>query len=403
MPHMASLSLGLWVGVGGRHEPPELNGVAHFIEHMLFKGTRRRSPKEISQAVEGIGGYLNAFTSEENTCFFSKALHDRLDELLDVLMDMFLHSRFDPDDIVTERDVIKEELAMYFDEPHQYVQELINETLWPDHPLGRSLTGTNRTLDRMGRKDLKAFMRRNYLPANTVIAAAGNLQHENVVTAVSRYVRHLSDGAHPEYLPVMSQQTRPRVRLFTKEAAQTQMVLAFRTCSRHDPRRYALRLLNAILGENMSSRLFQELREDRGLAYSIQSSLSFFEDVGSLEVSLGLDTHHVPEAIGIMLRQFRRLTEELPSPGELRRACEYAIGQLDLSLENTESQMNWLGEQWLGFGRIISPNRVKERLSEVKPSEVRSVARDFFRNDRLNLALVSPLKSVQRLERLLES
>jgi predicted Zn-dependent peptidase len=366
IPHRTSVSLGLWVGVGGRYEPAELNGAAHFIEHMLFKGTRRRSPREISQAVEGIGGYLNAYTSEENTCFFSKALHHRLPDLLDVLMDMFLNSRFAPGDIDLERDVIKDEVAMYFDEPQHHVQELINATLWPDHPLGRPLTGTLKTLNRMRREHLLAFMRQNYVAANTVIAAAGRLRHAEVVRAVSRYARHLPRGPRPHFLPVVSGQAKPRLRLFTKDTAQTQMVLGIRTCSRHDERRYALRLLNAMLGENMSSRLFQELRENRGLAYSIQSSLSFFHDAGTLDISVGLDTANLPQALKLILRELRRLAGQPPSRAELQRARDYVLGQFDLSLENTENQMNWLGEQWIGFGRIFSPETVKRRLALVK-------------------------------------
>src|SRR5689334_16683928 len=186
MPHMASVSLGVWVGVGGRYEPVELNGVSHFIEHMLFKGTRKRSAKEISQAVEGIGGYLNAFTSEENTCFYSKARHDRFDELLEVLMDMFLNSVFDNSEIDKERDVIKEELAMYLDQPHQHVQELLNETLWPDHPLGRSLTGTEKSIDSIDRAKLLAYRRTNYVAPTTIVTAAGNLSHDKIVRAVAR-------------------------------------------------------------------------------------------------------------------------------------------------------------------------------------------------------------------------
>lgn len=401
VPHMASISLGLWVGVGGRYEPAELNGAAHFIEHMLFKGTERRAPREISQAVEGIGGYLNAFTSEENTCFFSKALHERLPELLDVLMDMFLHSRFAPADINLERDVIKEEVAMYLDEPQNQVQELINETLWPDHPLGRPLTGTVKTLNRLRREQLLGFMRKNYVAANMVIAAAGNLRHDEVVRAVDRYARHLPRGPQPTFLPMTSAQTQPRLRLFTKNTAQTQMVLGVRTCSRHDERRFELRLLNTMLGENMSSRLFQELREDRGLAYSVQSSLSFFHDVGTLDISVGLDTGNLAKALRLILRELRRLTEKAPSRLELRRARDYVLGQFDLSLENTENQMNWLGEQWLGFGKIITPAEAKRRLARVTAAEIRAVARDFFRAERLNLALVSPLKSARKIEGLL--
>src|SRR5205823_10204078 len=176
MPHMASVSLGLWVGVGGRYEPAPLNGVSHFIEHLLFKGTRKRSAKQISQAVEGIGGYLNAFTGEESTCFYSKGRHDRLEQLLDVLLDMFLHSIFAPGEIDKERDVIKEELAMYLDQPQHHVQELLNATMWPEHPLGRSLTGTEKTIDALSRSQLVGYQRENYVAATSLVIVAGNLR-----------------------------------------------------------------------------------------------------------------------------------------------------------------------------------------------------------------------------------
>ncbi len=400
-PQMASVSLGLWVGVGGRYEPAEVNGVAHFIEHMLFKGTRRRSAQQISQAIEGIGGYLNAFTSEECTCFFSKAPHDRLPDLLDVLMDMFLNSRFAPTDLAREREVIKEEIAACLDDPYQHVQELINQTLWPDHPLGRPLTGTPQTLDRMRRDTLLAFMRRNYVASNTVLAVAGNLRHGAVVRAAAPHVRRVPTRAAPRYLPLTDRQEQPRVKLVRKPTIQAQVALGVRTCSRHDERRYALRLLNTILGENMSSRLFQELRELRGLVYQVQSSVSAFHDAGTLDISLGLDTGNVPRALRLVLRELDRLKSRAPSPGELKQARDYVLGQMALSLENTESQMNWLGEQWLGFGRIIPPAEVERRLKAVTGREVQNAARDFFRPERLNLAAVSPLGSGRNLERLL--
>lgn len=401
MPHMASVSLGLWVGVGGRHEPAPISGVSHFIEHMLFKGTRRRSAKEISQAVEGSGGYLNAFTSEENTCFYSKARHDRLQELLGVLMDMFLNSVFDPTEIAKERDVIKEELAMYLDQPHHQVQELLNEMLWPDHPLGRSLTGTEKTLDAMGRPELVGYQKRCYVAPATLVAASGNLRHVQLVSAVRSYAGKFVRGSRPPFQPFAGRQEGPRVRLMQKDTAQTQIALGIRTCSRHDPRRFALRLLNTILGENMSSRLFQVVREDRGLAYAIQSTLSYFDDVGTLTISAGLDAVNLPEVLRLMMAELRRCARQAPGLNELRRARDYLIGQLDLSLEGTESQMTWIGEHLLAYGKILSPAQVKRNLGEVTASQVRAVAADFIRPERLNLAVVSPLKSARRLADLL--
>jgi predicted Zn-dependent peptidase len=403
MPHMTSVSLGLWIGVGGRYEQAEVNGVCHFIEHMLFKGTRRRSARRISQDVEGIGGYLNAFTSEEMTCYHSKACHDRFGELLDVLSDMFLNSRFAPGDVTKERRVIKEELAMYLDQPQQRVQELLNETLWPAQPLGRPLTGTEKTLDTLTRTQLVDYQRKNYVANRTIIAAAGRLKHSEVVQAVSRIAARFPQGRAPQFVPALCNQREPAVRLLTKQTEQTQIALGIRTCSRHDQRRYALRLLNTILGENMSSRLFQVVREDRGLAYSIYSSLSYYDDVGTITVSAGLDMEHLQKTLKLIVSELNALTRTLVSAAELRRARDYVLGQIDLSLESTDSQMMWLGEQLVGYGKIVPPEEVKQRLSEVKAMEIRAAARDFFRPERLNLALVSPLKTDKGLQKVLSA
>ncbi len=401
MPHMTSVSLGLWVGVGGRYEAAPVNGVCHFIEHLLFKGTKRRTARQISQDVEGIGGYLNAFTSEEMTCYHSKARHDRFDELLDVLGDMFLNSRFDLVEIDKERGVIKEELAMYLDQPQHRVQELLNETLWPGQPLGRPLTGTEKTLDRLDRAQLVQYKQENYVAGRTVIAAAGRLRHGSVVKAVSRLARRFPQGPAPEFVPAVSNQQSPRLRLFTKDTEQTQLALGIRACSRHDPRRYALRLLNTILGENMSSRLFQVIREDRGLAYSIYSSPGFFDDAGTLTISAGLDVANLPKTLKLIMRELRALIRTAPAAAELRRARDYVLGQIDLSLESTDSQMMWLGEQILGYGKTVPPREVKRRIAAITAAEVRAAARDFFRTENLNLALVSPLASGKHVARLL--
>ena len=302
MPHMVGVSLGVWVGIGSRYEPPRLNGACHFIEHLLFKGTTRRSAKEISQAVEGLGGYLNAFTSEETTCFHARAGDKHFDDLLDVLTDMLLHSKFAPPEIAKEREVIKEEMAMYLDEPQHQVQELLNATLWPDQPLGRPITGTNDTLDAMGRSHLIGYLHRHYLAANTLLVAAGRITQRQAVRAATARAARFPSGPRPAFAPAQDNQEIPRVRLFTKPTEQTQIALGIRTCSRHDERRYPLRLLNTLLGENMSSRLFQVVREDRGLAYSIYSTPSFFADIGDLVISAGLDTDNLPETLRLIIR-----------------------------------------------------------------------------------------------------
>lgn len=398
---MASVSVGLWVGVGSRYEPSNLNGICHFIEHLLFKGTRRRSAKDISQAVEGIGGYLNAFTSEEMTCFHARAGHKRFDELLDVLADMLLYSRFAPADIAKEREVIKEEMAMYLDEPQHHVQELLNATLWPHQPLGRPITGTDKTLDAMARKDLVKYLRHFYVSGSALIVVAGNIAHRQALGAVRRYATRFTPGKPAACAAAQTAQQAPRVSLFTKNTEQTQIALGIRTCSRHDEGRFALRLLNTILGENMSSRLFQTVREDRGLAYSIYSSPSFFADTGDLVISAGLDTDNLAKTLRLIVRELQRLSQRVATAAELRRARDYVIGQIELGQESTENQMNWVGEQLLGYGRIYSPEEIKRRLARVTAEEIRAVAHEFFRPERLNLALVSPLKTYKGLESIL--
>ncbi len=399
---MASVAVGLWVGVGGRYEPERISGAAHFIEHLFFKGTRKRTARQISEAVEGVGGYLNAFTTEEHTCFHARAHASRFGELLDVLADMFVNSRFAPADVAKERDVIKEEIAMYRDQPSQFVHELLHESLWPDHPLGRSLTGTEKTLDSIARPELLEFLRTNYAAPNTLLAVAGPVRHGEVVRAFKPFAKKFWDGKRPAFIPVNGiEQSAPVVRSHKKQTEQTQLALGIRACSRHDERRFALRVLNAVLGESMSSRLFQILREDKGLAYSVYSSWALMEDTGALSISAGLDHDNVEKSLRIIVRELRSLTETPVTSGELRRARDFVIGQMELNLENTESQMNWVGESILAYGKIIAPTEVKERLAAVTPAAMRNAAREYFRPERLNLALVSPVDNAGRLSELL--
>lgn len=401
MRHMASVSVGLWVGTGSRYEPAALNGACHFIEHMLFKGTRSRTAQEISQAVEGLGGYLNAFTSEEMTCFHARAHADYFAELVEVLSDMLLHSEFAPREFAKEREVIKEEVAMYADQPQQYVHELLNATVWPDQPLGRPITGNLKQLDRLARRDLLRWLRENYRASNTVLVAAGNVRHREVVRAAARWAKPLPAGSPRAFVPVQIRQQAPQVKLCRRNVEQTQLALGLRTCSRHDARRYALRLLNALLGENMSSRLFQVVREERGLAYSIYSALSFWDDCGDLVIAAGLDAGNLEQVTRLILRELRRFTAAPPTAAELRRAQDFAIGQLELGLESTDNVMNFVGEQLLGYGHVSAPGEIKRRLAAVRGAEIQAVARDFFRPERLNLALVSPRRSERGLARLL--
>jgi predicted Zn-dependent peptidase len=402
LPHMASVAIGLWVGVGGRYEPAEISGVAHFIEHLLFKGTARRSAREISEAVEGAGGFLNAFTTEEHTCIFARAHATRFREVIDVLVDMLLNSRFTPPDISKERGVIKEEMAMYRDQPAQFVHDVLHETLWPNHPLGRPLTGTEKSLDRIGRRELLDFLRINYSAANTLLVVAGPLRHGEVLRESKKFAGKFRAGKKPGFIPADGEQQRaPSVRVLTKKTEQTQLALGIRTCSHHDERRFALRVLNAILGESMSSRLFQILREDKGLAYSVYSSWAFMEDTGALTISAGLDHGDLEKSLRIIVRELRKLGDSAVSNNELRRARDFVIGQMELSLEGTENQMNWMAESIFAYGKVITPGEVKDSLTAVTSAAVRGVACEYLQPSRFNLALVSPLENSGHLNELL--
>ena len=400
MPHMESIAVGLWIGAGGRYEAERVSGVSHFIEHMLFKGTRRRTAKEISQTVEGIGGYLNAFTGEETTCYYARASHRHLDTLLDVLADMYMQPRFAVTDIVKERDVIKEELRMYRDHPEHYAQELLTETLWPNHPLGRSLTGCPRSLDHIDRAALLDYKRRKYVAASTVVAVSGHCRHDDIVRRVQNVLTPLQKrgGEHaPQFRPACSNQRTPRLRFCQKNIEQSHLALAVRGYSRHDERRYALKLLSVLLGENMSSRLFQVIREQHGLAYSIQSSTSFFADTGAFVVSAGLDSRRLPKALRLILRELGRVAERAPTARELRQAKDYAIGQMRLSLESTANQMMWCGEHLLAYGFIETPEEVERRVEAVSADALRQVAADVFRDHRLNASVITPSGDEQTL------
>ena len=389
---MESVAIGVWVGIGGRYEPKRVSGISHFIEHLLFKGTDRRNAKQISETVEGIGGYLNAFTGEENTCYYAKASHKHLDTLLDVLSDMYLHPRFAVSEIDKERQVIKEELLMYRDQPDHYVHELLTEIVWPEHPLGRSLTGTPESLDAIHRATLLDFKRRKYVAANTIVAVAGHCRHDDIVARVQRTLSLSRNGAAPSFVPARDGQRAPRLRFLSKGVEQTHLALAIRGYSRKDPKRFAMKLLSVIVGENMSSRLFQAVRERHGLAYSIQSSTSFFADTGVLIISAGLDTKRLPKALDLVLQELRKLLRRPPSAVELQRAKDYSIGQMRLGLESTSNQMMWVCEHLLSYGLIHTPEEIERKIEAVTAEEVQSIATDLFRDNRLSAAVITPSK-----------
>jgi predicted Zn-dependent peptidase len=390
MNHVQSVSMGIWVGVGGRYESKRLSGVSHFIEHLLFKGTYKRSARDISQAIEGRGGYFNAFTGEESTCFYARVGYDQVVPVFEILADMYRNPRFQKSDIDMERGVILEEIMMYRDQPQHLVQDVLSSLLWKNHALGRSLIGTPATLSRMSRDRIISFKQGRYTPVNTVCAFAGNLDHDACVSHTRKLLGSIRRRRRPVCNPVSRAVSQERISLLAKDIEQAQVALAFRIFGRNDPRRFAIRILSVILGENMSSRLFQIVREKHGLAYSIHSSAHLFADTGAFIVSAGLDRTRCAKALKLVVRELCRTRNRRVSAEELQRAKDYVIGQLRLSMESTTQQMMWLGEQLVSYDRIVPPDDVVNRIAAVSADQVQRVAGQIFKHRRCSLAIVAP-------------
>lgn len=390
MPNAESVALGIWVGVGSRYEPIRLAGASHFIEHLLFKGTKTRTAREISIAIEGHGGYLNAFTGEEATCYYARVAHEHLPTATDVLTDMYRHSLFDQKELEKERGVIVEEMMMYRDQPRHLVHDMLVQSLWERHPLGRPVIGSEKSIGSVTRRDLLAFKNTRYRADNTVAAFAGRVNHEECVTMTRRMLGRVACGRSAAFRNVTSKVPQKCVSLMQKDIEQTHLALGVRLFGRNDRRKYALKVMSALLGENMSSRLFQIVREKHGLAYSVHSSIHLFSDSGAMLISAGLDRKRKNKALALVMRELKRLRERRVGGAELQRAKDYAIGQLRLSMESTSSQMMWIGDNLLSFGRHIPPEKSIAALSRVTSEDVLAVANAVLTPRRLSLAMIAP-------------
>lgn len=393
IPGRDSISLAIWVRVGGRYEKKPLSGISHFVEHMLFKGTKRRTTKQIKEDVEGVGGMLNAFTGEESTCYFVKIQKSYFRQAFDVLQDMINDAVLKTSEFEKERTVILEEIKMYLDLPSQYVHEVMNELLWPEQPLGRPIAGTLQSVSEMSRNDLWRHVKTYYHPRNMLITACGEINHAEVRELSEAY---FSDGARKavsrfEEARILSRSKTGRFHFMDKKTEQTHFVIAFHALSRNHPDRYKLAVLNVILGANMSSRLFEEVREKRGLAYEIKSGVNFYEDTGSLVISAGVEPRKAPLATRIIMKELGRLKRTGVSKSELGRAKDYFLGQLMLSLEDTLDHALWYGERVLYGGEIPNYSEIRREIEAVKPEDIQTLARQFFKTQDLHLALIGPL------------
>ena len=392
MSDRQSASLGIWINVGGRYEPKEIKGISHYLEHLLFKGSKKYSCREIKEHIEGVGGSLNAFTSEETTCYLVKAPSRYLELSLDILSDMVLNPALPHEEVEKEKTVILEELKMYRDQPQSYVYELLDELLWPAQPLGEAIIGTVESVSGINKDKLHAFKDKYYTASNIVVSVAGSVDHEKLAKKVEKIFSRRKKEYINTFSKARQEQAKPQLKVFHKETEQTHMALGFHGLRRDHPLRYALGVLNIILGGNMSSRLFNEVREKRGLAYEIGSLVKRYHDTGALIVHAGIDNHKVLEAVSLILEELNSAKEKLVTQDEFKRAKEFYLGQLMLALEDTMEHMLWIGESTAALNKTYSIQDVLKLVNKVKREDVLKVASEIFQENKLNLSLIGPLK-----------
>jgi len=390
MEHVHSVSVGIWVRSGSRCEPAELNGVSHFIEHMVFKGTRRRTAEDIAREVDSVGGMLDAFTAKEMVCFNTKVLGEHLPRAFDILADMALEPKFDQEDIAREQSVILEEIRMTQDNPEDLVHELFSQNFWTPHALGKPILGTPETVSSFTRDSLRDWFRASYAPNNLVITAAGNLKHSEMVDLVTERFAKLApvdeSAAEPKPSPT------PHITLRSKqELEQVHICIGVPAFPMTDKRRFAVSVLNNVLGGGMSSRLFQNIRERLGLAYAIFSELNSYRDAGVLSVYAGTSLDTAGQLVRCVLDEFRRMRDEKLPDDELRRSKDHLKGATLLALESSGQRMNSLARYHIYFDRHFTPQELIAMLEAVTAEEIQAIAQEFFQSDRLAASVVGSL------------
>ena len=395
MPHMSSVTAGVWIGTGSRYETEGNSGISHFLEHLLFKGTEKRSCRELKEVIESKGGALNAFTAEEMTCYWTKVIPKHLPEAIDVLCDMVRSPLLNEEDINKEKGVILEEISMYLDLPMHYVHVLFSELLWPDQPLGQLIVGKRETVRSFNQEILRQYMEKFYSAENITVAIAGAISIEDALKVIAPFKELLKKEANV-FSGVRVEQKEPRVNLFSKKTEQIHLCLGSRGYHRSHSDRYALFLLDTILGGNMTSRLFEEIREKRGLAYEIRSTMQTLADTGAFVISAGVALDKLDETVKLILKEIERVKQEDVSPAELTQAKDYCRGQLLLTLEGTSSYMQWLGEHELTLSKIPTPEEVMAKIDIVTCDDIKRVAREIFVNENLCLAAIGPVDDKEK-------
>ncbi|WP_263378491.1 M16 family metallopeptidase [Granulicella paludicola] len=392
MSHLRSVSMGVWINSGSRDEAPEVNGISHFIEHMVFKGTTTRSAQQFAREVDAIGGNLDAFTGKETICFNIKVLDENVPAALELLTDLVLHPTFAPDDIAKEQGVILEEIKMDEDNPDYLVHELFTQNFWPNDALGRPILGTAKTVSSFNQAIVLEEYARRFTPANMVFSAAGNLDHDAFVEQVAAAFTSLSATSANKLERSAAPTAQPHLTLKNKKSLeQVQFCLAVPALPVADSDRYTAYLLNSILGGGMSSRLFQAIREERGLAYSIYSELNPFRDTGTLAVYAGCSAENTKQVLALTLAEFARMKQEPVSTEELDRARNQIKGNMVLGLESSSSRMSSLARQQMYWGKFFSLDEITAEIDRVTVEDLQRLANDLLKADQLTLTLLGNL------------
>ncbi|MEX2031993.1 MAG: pitrilysin family protein [Dehalococcoidia bacterium] len=401
-PTAQAAAVSFFVGVGSRDEDPRTNGLSHFIEHMLFKGTERRpTPPAISEAIEGAGGSLNAFTTKEITCYWNNLPFERVETGIEVLGDMVQRSLMDPEELERERPVVQQEIRRANDSPGSKASELLSMATYGDQPIGWPVAGTLETVQEMTRQDFLDHMAAFYTTTNTVLSIAGNVDPERVLGIVEREFGTLPGGEPPAFRSASMERPADYIALEDRPIEQTNLALAIHGMGRRDPDRYAMDIMNTALGRGMSSRLFTEVRERRGLAYSVGAGATRYRDVGTVSVSAGVTRAHQEEALQVIVAELQRLVTEPMPEEELARTKDYATGSFRLSLETPMSFAQRWGAQLLHDGELEPADVTVERLRAVSAADIQRVAARLFEHPEFSLAVVGPSASEDRLDAIL--
>jgi predicted Zn-dependent peptidase len=390
VPGVRSVALGIWIGTGSRNESPEEAGISHLIEHMLFKGTARRTARQIAEAIESVGGQMNAFTSKEYTCFYVRLVDEHLPIAIDVLTDMFFSSLFKDEDIEREKKVVQEEIRMYEDTPDEIIHDLFAQTIWSGHPLGRPVIGTMDSIAGISREAVLAYYRKHYCPGNLVLAMAGSLTHEAAVSVL----RPLFEGAvagSPD-IPGRSPEAQAAVTSIARPLEQVHFCMGVPGPSEHDERIYTLQVINAVLGGGSSSRLFQKVREERGLVYTIYSYFTPFNDTGLFTIYAGTNGENFRDVLELAWQEIELFVERGITPEELARTKEQIKGNLLLASESVTHRMHRLGKSELVYNRLITPEEVLAKVNAVTREDVQALARELLAPERFSITMMGALK-----------